>query len=129
MSGFRSLKCGSRASRLLREPMEPFYITGQKRVGKTSLALACVAFAEKHARLKELFSTYILWGEIAHADAKTCLAELGRAIEHLIVAQLPAHVARPDCSFEGSLAPLTRLAAVAQKTVPSKHFVVIIDEF
>jgi hypothetical protein len=37
----------SLASRLLRTPMEPFYITGQKRVGKTSLALATVEFARK----------------------------------------------------------------------------------
>ena len=117
------------SSRLLRDPMEPFYITGQKRVGKTSLALACVTFAEKRARLKELYSTYILWGEIAHADPRTSLAELGRAIEQLLLRHLPAHVARPECSFDGSLAPVMRLAAIARTAVPTKHFVAIIDEF
>ena len=35
------------AARLLRQQMEPFYITGQKRVGKTSLALACARICPK----------------------------------------------------------------------------------
>ena len=34
------------AAKLLRHPMEPFYLTGQKRVGKTSLALAAAQFAK-----------------------------------------------------------------------------------
>lgn len=117
------------ASRLLRDPMEPFYITGQKRIGKTSLALASTAFAESHTRQREIHSTYILWGQIAYADAKVSLAEFGRAIESLVVRQLPVGVVPPKCVFDGSLAPLMRLAEVARRNVPDKHFVVIIDEF
>jgi hypothetical protein len=47
------------AARLLRQPMEPFYITGQKRVGKTSLALASATYAVANSAPNTLSYHYV----------------------------------------------------------------------
>jgi hypothetical protein len=74
----------SLASRLLRTPIEPFYITGQKRVGKTSLALATVHFATQQHTAVVVHSKNILWGQIAHAEPLATLAEFAQRIDDFI---------------------------------------------
>ncbi len=59
---------GFLSAKLLRQPMESFYISGQKRVGKTSLALAVADYAAANSKQFELSYHYILWGNIAHSD-------------------------------------------------------------
>lgn len=63
------------ASRLLHSPMEPFYITGQKRVGKTSLALAAVKFASEHAVGR------VLREAVRSRDADVTATEVQNALE------------------------------------------------
>jgi hypothetical protein len=109
--------------------MEPFYITGQKRVGKTSLALAAVKFASEHAVGRTLHDINILSGYFANADAKQALAELGRRIEEYITEHLPYQAIKPKYSFDGTLSPIVRLSEFARKNAPNDQFVVIIDEF
>ncbi|MHA6691640.1 hypothetical protein [Devosia sp. A449] len=69
------------ASKLLREVMEPFYITGQKRVGKTSLANAVIDFATTNHPTNDISAHYILWGDVANADPKASVKSLGLNIE------------------------------------------------
>ncbi|RWJ05665.1 ATP-binding protein [Mesorhizobium sp.] len=116
-------------ARMLRRPMEPSYITGQKRVGKTSLATA----AAEQARLRDpkgkLSWHYILWGQIAHEDPRVSLRQLGEQIEEFITGELPGNAALPQGSYDGSLSSLMKLSAAARAIDPDWRFVVIIDEF
>jgi AAA+ ATPase superfamily predicted ATPase len=117
------------ASRLLHSPMEPFYITGQQRVGKTSLALAAVTFASENAAGRKLHGVNILSGYFANADAKQALAELGRRIEEYITNNLPRQAHKPHYSFDGTLSPIVRLSESARNIAPDEQFIIIIDEF
>lgn len=119
----------SLAGRMLRTPMEPFYITGQKRVGKTSLAYAAVAFAKSRPQGHLIKSTYVLWGHIANANPMISLNELGRKIENLIRNDIPDEALVEKCVFNGSLSPLIELLELARQKVPDHKFVVTIDEF
>lgn len=116
------------SNKLLRNPMEPFYITGQKRVGKTSLALAATSAVQEQdpdsARVH-----YILWGDVAHADPTTSLRLLGESIESFIRINLPSEINIPQGRYDGSLAPLISLSDVALQFAPNKKFIIILDEF
>lgn len=117
------------AARLLRQPMEPFYITGQKRIGKTSLALASASYAVDHSAPETLSYHYILWGEIAHADPNVSLRQLGESMEEYIFDRLPPGVRPAKGDYNGSLAGLVRLSNLAKRVVPEARFIIIIDEF
>lgn len=116
-------------ARMLRRPMEPSYITGQKRVGKTSLATAASEQAASRDPKGKLSWCYILWGEIAHEDPRVSLRQLGERIEDFIVGALPGAAALPRGSYDGSLSHLMRLSASAKAADPDRRFVVIVDEF
>ncbi|MCF1485040.1 ATP-binding protein [Agrobacterium vitis] len=117
------------AARLLRDPMESFFITGQKRVGKTSLALASAKYAaSKSARFK-LNYLYVLWGEIAHSDPAIALQQLGESIAEFITDKLPTGIEKATSQYQGSLAPLIKLSKLAYQVAPLERFVIIIDEF
>jgi hypothetical protein len=122
-------KVQSLAAKLLRNPMEPFYITGQKRVGKTSLAEAAVDFAKKQSQSHMIESRYVLWGSVAHASPSLSLRRLGENIEHFIQCCLPAEFVAPKGDYDGSIADLIQVANFALQVVPNKKFVVILDEF
>jgi hypothetical protein len=117
------------ASKVLRTPMEPFYITGQKRVGKTSLALAAIDSAKANGVEVDLCSHYILWGDVAHAAPLKTLEQFGKNVETFLRACIPDLVDVERSDFEGSLAPLGALAELALRMDPKKRFVIIVDEF
>jgi hypothetical protein len=117
------------ANKMIRTPMESFYVTGQKRVGKTSLAIAAADSAEDIAGNAKILYKYLLWGEIAHADSIASLRELGERIAEFIIVSLPRDIELPTLNFSGSIAGLVRLAEIAAGASPGKKYVVIIDEF
>lgn len=116
-------------ARMLRRPMEPSYITGQKRVGKTSLATAAAEQARLRDPKSKLSWHYILWGQIAHEDPRVSLRQLGEQIEEFITGELPGNAALPRGSYDGSLSSLMKLSAAAKDLDPDRRFVIIIDEF
>jgi hypothetical protein len=115
-------------SRMLQTPMEPAYIDGQKRVGKTSLAQTAADQAVRHHPDGKLHKLYILWGNIAAEEARTTLRSLGKEIEDFIIAALPVGTWERG-NYEGSLAPLLKLAQQAHGIDPDRRFVIVIDEF
>ena len=115
-------------ARSLRRPMEPSYITGQKRVGKTSLATAAADQARSRDPKGKLSWCCILWGQIAHEDPRVSLRQLGGQIEEFIIGELPG-AQLPRGSYDGSLSPLIKLSAAAKVVDPERRFIVIIDEF
>jgi AAA+ ATPase superfamily predicted ATPase len=125
----RSDKVQALGKKILRTPMESFYVTGQKRVGKTSLALAAIAFAKKHSELPGIVSIYLLWGAIANADPVASLRDLGLRIAEFIVDTFPPEIQVPAPNFEGSVAALVRFAELASKVRPGLKYVIVIDEF
>jgi len=116
------------AGKILRTSMEPFYITGQKRVGKTSLVNACVDFAEKQSKTHEICGKYILWGNIAYENPHATLRELGNEFAEILRSKIDLrHI--PESDYSESLAPLVKLCQAAYEIDPKKKFVLIIDEF
>lgn len=116
------------AGKLLRTPMEPFYVTGQKRVGKTSLAMAASEFAKSHATGGCICSLYILWGSVAATTPAASIRRLGEEIHEFIAAEFPTDVIVPVTDYSESLSDLLKLARLASQVVPSKRFLVILDE-
>lgn len=116
-------------SRMLQTPMEATYIDGQKRVGKTSLAIAAVDEACARSYDSKVHKCYVLWGSIAHVDPQVSLQHLGEQIEEFIVAALPGKVHVGPSDYSGSLAPLVKLSEHAEAVAPDHRFVVILDEF
>ncbi len=115
-------------NRMLRQPMEPFFVTGQKRIGKTSLALAAAEFAKAHSP-STIHVKYLLWGRIAHDDPRASMRELGEQLSGFIKSTLPREIEIPELSFTGSLAPLASLADLAYEARPDSKYVLILDEF
>jgi len=116
-------------ARMLRRPMDPSYITGQKRVGKTSLAKGAAEAARVRDPKNRLSWEYILWWDIAHENPRISLRQLGERIEEFIIGAFPGNAIPPRGDYDGSLSPLIKLANSAKAIDPDRRFVVIIDEF
>jgi hypothetical protein len=123
----RAEKVQSLAAKMLRSPMESFYVTGQKRVGKTSLTLAAAEFARTHERGVDLHMCYCLWGDIAD-EPRESLRLLGNAIAKIVLRTLPDKYQQP-LIFNSSLAELIVLLRNASEVVPKCKCLIIIDEF
>jgi hypothetical protein len=123
----RKEQLGTLVARFLQRPMEPSYITGQKRVGKTSLAKAAAQEAKAESD-GTLTTGYILWGRVAHEDPRQAMRQFGEAIERIVVGGLGGE--RPPAGgYDGSLAPLLDLVDLAREREPGRRFAVIVDEF
>ena len=116
-------------SRILQSPMEPTYVDGQKRVGKTSLAQTAVDEAVRQDPNRKLHKLYILWGNLAADDSRATLRRLGREIEEFILSVLPDGSGRERGDYDGTLAPLLKLSQHASSVDHERRFVVIVDEF
>lgn len=101
-----------------------FYIHGQKRVGKTSLAHVALKRVERQLRAKCI---YLETGEITNADASIAVDNLARELISRLPARTPRKSDFGDISYDGSLRPLiSRLKSIAD---PDKPIVIAIDEF
>lgn len=115
-------------ARFLQRPMEPSYVTGQKRVGKTSLARTAMAEARAEDHERELVTGEILWGRVAHEDPRRAMSQLGRAMERIVLGGIDGEVPT-TADYDGSLTPLMDLLDVARDRNPARRFAIFIDEF
>ena len=114
--------------RLEHTAMQSTYITGQKRVGKSSVARAIQAELEdRHAETYRCL--YLECGEVIHASGKETLEEIGRHLETFLGNALPRSVEWQSGEYSSSLAPLNRLVRQLFAATPEARFVVILDEF
>ena len=123
----RQEKVAALASKILRTPMEPFFVTGQKRVGKTSLALAAAEFSKEQSPNIEY--RYVLWGDIAHEDPRNSIDSLASKIVDFIQSSFPVTSSIRAFKYDSSLAPALDLVKAARELVPDKKYILIVDEF
>jgi hypothetical protein len=116
-------------NRLLSPTMSSSYITGHKRVGKSSLAYAVI----EHGRNSNLNYRFIYkeYGEYGNSLAEKTLNELGRQLTDELKYELPVadYKNHTDDDFDGSLSPLIKLATLLDRVCPEKKFVILLDEF
>lgn len=115
-------------ARFLQRPMEPSYVTGQKRVGKTSLARNAMAEARAEDHGGDLVTGEILWGRVSHEEPRRAMSQLGRAMERIVLSGIDGD-APAAADYDGSLAPLMDLLDVARDRNPARRFAIFIDEF
>lgn len=126
----RKSKVQAIGNRLLRAQMSSTYITGQKRIGKTSLAQAVLRYVVENAKAPvEYNPLYLEWGEYCDADASRTVRSLGNNLHEFLCSNLPEGTVAPQASYEGSLAPLNAVAKLLEQKCPNKRFVIVLDEF
>lgn len=126
----RRSKVQAIGNRLMRAQMSSTYITGQKRVGKTSLAQAVQKYLTDNAKPPIVHKTlYLEWGEYSNADPARTIQVLGETIYSFMCAHLPTGVPRPAADFTGSIASLNSIARLLEQLCPNDRFVFILDEF
>ena len=115
--------------RLAPDSMQSCYITGQKRVGKSSLAHAVEARIKNEPHVGDYRVLYLECGEIRHATGSDTLQEFGQQMESFLSALLPRHVEWTSQDYASSLAPLNRLLLSLNRERPDIRVIVILDEF
>ena len=126
----RRSKVQAIGNRLMRAQMSSTYITGQKRVGKTSLAQAVQQYLTDNVKPPIVHKTlYLEWGEYSNADPARTIQVLGETIYSFMCAHLPTGVPRPAADFTGSIASLNGVARLLEQLCPNDRFVLILDEF
>jgi hypothetical protein len=124
----RKGRVSSIASRYTREVMESVLIEGQKRVGKSSLALA-VRDAVTMQSNNMTHVVYREFGDYGREDPSETLAALGTTIADELLPYLPTGQSQPKLDFRGTLAPLNQLARMLQVSCLGRRFLIILDEF
>ncbi len=115
--------------RLAPDTMQSTYITGQKRVGKSSLAHAVQGEISSGYHSSNYKVLYLECGEILHTSGQETLEALGLRLEELLTDALPRSVDWVSSDYKSSLAPLNRLLDKLREVCPDHRFVVILDEF
>lgn len=115
--------------RLAPNAMQSTYITGQKRVGKSSLAHAVMRNLLDGEHPGEYYVLYLECGEIRHVSGGDTLGELGRRLEEFFSGGLPRSSGWTEKDYSSSIAPLNRLLDQLRNSRPELRFVVILDEF
>jgi hypothetical protein len=122
----RSAKVKAIANKLLKYPMTSTYVTGQKRIGKTSLAKAVVNYLEREH--SNFHSLYLEYGEYCSTTPQGTLKALGENIHSFLSEYMNAKDVKP-ADFSESLSHLNLIAKSLEQTHSDKKFIIILDEF
>ena len=123
----RDAKVNSIASRFLRPRMNSCFITGQKRVGKTSLAKAVET--KLNATSSDFRILYLEYGAYSAMDPVRTVQNLGNELYDLLEGERQGSPSSLRPTFEGTLSPLVKLADALFKEEPELKFIFILDEF
>ncbi len=123
----RAAKVNSITSRFLRPRMNSCFITGQKRVGKTSLAKAVQAKIESTS--SDFRVLYLEYGAYSAMDPVRTVETLGVELYEALQRERRGASAVTQPAFEGTLAPLVKLSDLLSKEEPNLRFVFVLDEF
>jgi len=116
-------------TRLSSPTVSSSYITGQKRVGKSSLAHAVIEAGQSNS--DNYVFIYKEYGDYGNESAKETLNDLGQQLVDDILMELTTAEIKQytPVPFNGSLSPLIKLVSLLNKIQPKKKFVVVLDEF
>jgi hypothetical protein len=117
------------SGRLTRERMVSTYITGQKRIGKSSLALAVRDHIESAGNGGRFHFLVLERGDYVHEDPRETVKILGGRISEFLLECLGDQTKVPPLNFEGTLAPLNRICDLLFQQSQDHRFVVVLDEF
>ena len=109
--------------------MQSCYISGQKRVGKSSLSRAVESHITGNADFGNYRVLYLECGEIRHSLGEDTLKELGARLEQFLFSSLPESIKTVRQQYSSSLTPLTSLLDRLRMQQSNLRFVVILDEF
>ena len=115
--------------RITSDAMQSCYISGQKRVGKSSLAKAIQSKLESFQGSARYRVLYLECGEIMHSKGEQTLAELGRRLEEHFSYHLKRSTRWESKDYSSSLSPLNRLLDTLAAEEPLDRFLVVLDEF
>ena len=116
--------------RLTSNAMQSCYVTGQKRVGKSSLARAVQSRIEQQTAGPARYHVlYLECGAIRHSTGEKTLDELGRQMEEHFSYHLSRSSDWESREYSSSLSPLNQLLETLSREDSSIRFVVILDEF
>ena len=115
--------------RLTSNPMHSCYVTGQKRVGKSSLARAVQSMIEQTQDTAHYHVLYLECGAIMFSTGEQTMAEFGRQLEEHFSCHLGPQAAWEPRDYSSSLSPLNKLLEALRREDDSNRFVVIMDEF
>ncbi|NVK73217.1 MAG: AAA family ATPase [Oceanospirillaceae bacterium] len=123
----RSAKVMDIARVLIKRRPQSAYITGQKRVGKTSLAKSVLNRINQSDNF-EFHSLYLEWGNLADNSPLKSLSNIGCDISRFLCKY--SSVLDPSSfDFTGSLRELSQIASQLYQECPNKKFVIVFDEF
>lgn len=103
------------------------YVHGQKRVGKTSLALTAAARAV--SEINNFYPIYLEGGDYVQPTAEGTLQAMGRSIARKIGKCSRAFDRIPLPAFTDSLSPLNEYVDEVTDTLSDARFLIILDEF
>lgn len=108
-------------------PLGNMYVTGQRRVGKTSLVRVLTQ------QLKQINAHLLVasveMGEVRQEGGKDTISELGVALARKLIEAANASGAVDPPRFNGSLAPLNELVDELRQLDDRLTFLLVIDEF
>ena len=113
--------------RITSTPMQSCYVTGQRRVGKSSLAYAVRSKLEQYEGPEQYRVMYLDIGEIRHSTGEQTLSELGNELELFFLANQDNYSNQRSKEYSTSLSPLIKILRSLEK-FEVRH-IVIIDEF
>jgi hypothetical protein len=103
------------------------FVTGQKRVGKTSIALTLrSALGDEDA---DLVVAYLEAGAFVSPSGAKTVTQMGRSVCEEILASDPRFEGVEIPTFEDTLAPLRSFIGKLRARVPKLRVLVIVDEF
>ncbi len=115
--------------RLTSNAMQSCYITGQKRVGKSSLACAVESAIRQIHGPESFHVLYLESGEIRCTTGEQTMETLGRRLDEYFSRHLSHHTKWEMPGYSSSLSSLNQLLEILRKENSHNRFIVILDEF
>jgi hypothetical protein len=108
-------------------PLSNIYVTGQRRVGKTSLVR--VLTHELEGQDDKTIVASVEMGEVRRDDGRETIGELGRALGRKLISRAGVSELIDAPMFDATLAPLNGLVDDLRSLDERLKFVFVIDEF
>lgn len=125
----RSAQLDLMKTKFLGRVMPSYFITGQKRVGKTSLAKTLCQSLHEAGAGKDISTIYLEGGDYIAADGNQTIRRLCEAIKQSVLNRFPGISFALSPHFGDSLSDLKTLFDQLWVVRPEARFMIALDEF